>query len=309
MNNKKTHHPNYQHLIPVTQPQNMSKFDQFIEDFDKTLNKDTSTISTLSSPTDPQPPDMDLKPLSPIPPGTPNPQQQHQRTTSQSTPTKPRKNSVSSHPLSPNPSSARKKGLNLNIAMSKNSTPKRVTSGTDMNEVLRKMASSEMKIVELKDELKLLQGRIAREEEELNRLRSKVARNLNNVPKPKKSEELLKEKRENGKENGDGKESYWSKPLTMLNQFDQMLQNEMEKLNKDQKEKDDVLKSVSNSLWSFVSDVKQGLMGDDDQEKILKMKEAQGRKIVDKSIEDESDDEKGKELIDFGDDDDRGKEN
>lgn len=279
----------------------MSKFDQFIEDFDKTLNKDTSTISTLSSPTNPQPEAMEDQPV----PGTPNlsvstsQQQQHQRTASQSlTPTKQRRNSVSSHPLSPNPSSARKKGLNLNIAMSKGSTPRK--EHTDMNEVLRKMASSEMKIIELKDELKLLQGRITKEEEELTRLRNKVARNLNKVPKVQKDrsspEKLGHKDLKNGTGvNGkDGKESYWTKPLTILNQFDQMLQNEFEKLGKDQSEKDDMLKGMSNSLWSFVSDVKQGLLGDEDRPQKMKQDEQQN----------ELNDSNEEELIDFGDDED-----
>jgi hypothetical protein len=80
-----------------------------------------------------------------------------------------------------------------------------------------------------------------------------------------------------------------------LNQFDQILQNEIEKLNREafptqsirqhpaealneqdeisrsgnnnkspiSSRQDDVLNSVSNSLWSFMSDVKHGLLGDD----------------------------------------------
>lgn len=325
----------------------MSKFDQFIEDFDKTLNKDTSTIKTLTSPTTPPMETGSLAPsISNNELGTPA--SSHQRTTStstsasQSTPTKPRASSVSLHPLSPNANnngSARKKGLNLNIAMgSRGSTPRKITSTNtpakksinnnentikegeggelqgDMSDVLRKMASSEMKIIELKDELRLLQKKIQVEEEELAQLRSKVAWNLNHQSKPKKQGVLKKDIIEKNEDVKNEKGSYWSKPMTLLNQFDQMLQTEFEKLGKDQTEKDnDVLKGVSNSLWSFVSDVKSGLMGDEDFQNVGSQHAVMKKRIKNnnkdgggdkksKNIDEDEDDEQenGKELVDFG---------
>lgn len=320
----------------------MSKFDQFIEDFDKTLNKDTSTIKTLTSPTTPP---MESGVLAPSISNEMTFGSSHQRTTStsttasQSTPTKPRASSVSLHPLSPNTNtsnnngSARKKGLNLNIAMgSRSSTPRKTTTTTatntpakkiintsntikegeggelegDMSDVLRKMASSEMKIIELKDELRLLQKKIQVEEEELAQLRSKVAWNLNHQSKPKKAISKKETNIEDGKNEKTG--SYWSKPMTLLNQFDQMLQTEFEKLGKDQTEKDsDVLKGVSNSLWSFVSDVKSGLMGDEDFHSVgqqtavkKKLKNKNGDNKTGQEDNDDEDDEKGRELVDFG---------
>lgn len=73
------------------------------------------------------------------------------------------------------------------------------------------------------------------------------------------------------------KESMWTRPLSFLNQFDQLIQHELEKkLNWDDvaspektptsetpgnKPAEDVFGNVSSSLWNFVSDVKTGLLG------------------------------------------------
>lgn len=73
----------------------------------------------------------------------------------------------------------------------------------------------------------------------------------------------------------DNKQSMWSKPLALFNQVDQIIQQELERtLNWDEpptpveetEENKEGDKSVSKSLWSFVSDLKTGLLGIEEEE-------------------------------------------
>lgn len=73
----------------------------------------------------------------------------------------------------------------------------------------------------------------------------------------------------------DNKQSMWSKPLALFNQVDQIIQQELERtLNWDEpptpvaetEENQEGDKSVSKSLWSFVSDLKTGLLGIEEEE-------------------------------------------
>jgi hypothetical protein len=183
---------------------------------------------------------------------------------------------------------------------------------SDFSDSLRELALKEMKIIELKDQMKLLQQRINTEEEELKILKSKVGHNLKDLSPAQNTlspsyatanrsrqgsspsrQSIATQNTET--ENNSKRQSVWSKPINILNQFDQILQNEIEKLNREafptqsirqhpaealneqdeisrsgnnnkspiSSRQDDVLNSVSNSLWSFMSDVKHGLLGDD----------------------------------------------
>ncbi|CCH46471.1 putative tyrosine-protein kinase kin-25 [Wickerhamomyces ciferrii] len=343
----------------------MSKFDQFIQDFDKSINKDTSTISTLSSPTESQF-DHDLinnthddHELNSINPSTPNLNINtafKQQQTHAITPTKSHKNSVSYHPLSPisvssgnmgingtttTNGNSRKKGLNLNI-MSSKTTPKKPTqprqssniqnqneSEKDMNNILRKMASSEIKIIELKDELKLIQLKIQKEQDDLNKLKTQMIENLNKPNeiknksrsnsspfehKPSSSNSSIHsqqqpnqqqvppvqpiQKQQSQSQTNESTQSYWTKPMNLLNQFDQLLQNEFEKLGKDNiqnNNNEDVLKGVSNSLWGFLGDVKSGLMGEEGQSQQTQQSRQSG-KLGGRVKEEEHDSDESEDL-------------
>lgn len=187
-----------------------------------------------------------------------------------------------------------------NSSLSSHSSVVQDLKNNDFNDSLRELALKEMKIIELKDQLKLIQQKIDKEENELKALKLKIGSNFNSPiqnqtnqtnnnslqhKSPEKDTPLISnnDKEEKAKK----RQSVWSKPINFLNQFDQILQNEIERLNREAfpsqnirqhpaetlNENDelntepsnskDVLNTVSNSLWSFVSDVKHGLLGDD----------------------------------------------
>ncbi|KAH3676392.1 hypothetical protein WICMUC_002023 [Wickerhamomyces mucosus] len=361
-----------------------TKFDEFIEDFDKTLNKDTSTLRTISSQTSPlNHMDLDSSPLITeqhvvIPLSHESNDEKESQFKDNvglispilSTPTKSNRNSITldKQPLVlsgkdkhsstktvkladkllkeqhqqegketvelKGPSSLKKRGFNLNIAINgkqnkskkeldglrspskgfdinssiqvahqqqqlppklrmRSDSLKTLEQNEDLNDSLRQLALKEMKIIELKDELKLINIKLEQEQLELTELRNKIGNNLykdikiNNSPsKTSKFDNLAqKDYKDNETDKFSKNDSYWAKPINFLNQFDQILQNEFEKLNhleqhivpeeandenkdhnKERKGADDVLNSVSNSIWSFVSDVKSGLLGEDDEE-------------------------------------------
>lgn len=201
------------------------------------------------------------------------------------------------------------------VASSVVSTPKTNANTTldptdDINESLRLLALKETKILELKDELKLLQQRIHYEELDLKKLKQQVQKNLyrdlspNNshanttlssvststtsTPILNKTGDALIDTTTSFKSKDAPQhrekhlkpQSVWSKPINLFNQFDQMIQNEFEKISKfDYDEEGDetsakeiknlfdnqksVTEEVTSSLWSFVSDVKQNLLGDE----------------------------------------------
>jgi hypothetical protein len=310
------------------------KFDRFIEDFDKSLNTDTSTLKTIglhkTTPTS-------ASPTSPL----------------LTTPTKARRNSISPdeaplkhssdllHSDKNGDSSVRpvkltselrrsatmgglsakaglsnqpsRRGLNLGLNLSvkqqrktsdrikspesratspvnhdvfltPNRTMNNVTSQErtrrrtnssaseydELNDSLRILAAKEMRVIELREKFKNIQQELDREESELKALKNKIGntiqKDLSPAPAAMKTNTPLKKGSEQKKE------SIWSKPVSFLNQFDQILQNEIEKLNKEgfkgttstrDNSSDDVINTVSNSLWTFMSDVKHGLLGDE----------------------------------------------
>lgn len=332
-----------------------AKFDRFIEDFDKSLNTDTSTYKTIAlyKP-------ADTTPTSPVP-----------TSPLLTTPTKARRNSISPDdaPLQAHIGSAvnedgvkpvklstgitrsntmgglsrvagldgnnggiarqpSRRGLNLgiNVAMKQQGKPpsrmsspesnaglvkvpllkpeatllspdmkpamhsdnersrRRTNSSTseydDLNESLRVLAAKEMRVVELREKMKMIQQELDKEEQELTKLRNKVENtihkdHLSPSGTPNAHNRNKQALSQHTKKNQASKnDSIWSKPVSLLNQFDQILQNEIERLNKDgftgSKAEttgggsEDMLNSVSSSLWTFVSDVKQGLLGEEE---------------------------------------------
>lgn len=143
----------------------------------------------------------------------------------------------------------------------------------ELNGSLRTLAAKEMRVTELRDKLKMIQQELDIEEAELEKLRGTIGSTIYREMSPNPSNGKVVPHMA-AKDVQTKKESIWSKPVSFLNQFDQILQNEIEKLNKDAyttstkhstaSTSDDMLNSVSNSLWNFVSDVKHGLLGEEE---------------------------------------------
>lgn len=244
----------------------------------------------------------------------------------------------------------------------RSSSIKQLEENEAFSNALRELAAKEMRIFEIKSEIKLLTETLGREQDDLARLRNEISTNLHKDLSSMKSpppKPILKElpatpinhtlvtstpqkdipsidtsiaataamtttatepsepnqrtitPREPTSSNVPAKEvktsrrisQYWSKPINFINQFDQILQNEFEKLNtstgnlsvtedeadqqsllstgtpsahnspmkqdRERSKTDDVLKNVSNSIWSFMSDVKSGLLGEEENAMVL----------------------------------------
>ncbi|SCU99977.1 LAMI_0G02080g1_1 [Lachancea mirantina] len=172
-------------------------------------------------------------------------------------------------------------------------------SEPDVSTLLQVLASKEQELLEAKRRIEELKKSLFQEEHgvqarqrELQDLKRRVSlaliENEAKVPTPKAP--LPADSSESGKiatqgtPNDDSaqKESVWSKPLSLFNQFDQLIQHELEKKlhwddveggsNSPQKDSasgnnaqpqvpDDVMGNVSTSLWNFVTDMKAGLLG------------------------------------------------
>ena len=166
------------------------------------------------------------------------------------------------------------------------------TDFDELSDTFRMLATKEMRIVELKEQMKRIQRELELEEAELKKLKTEIGNTIQkDMSSPSVSQKTIREdpaeaqaasvKQDHSlpsqvkplQSSVSKRTSIWSKPVNFLNQFDQLLQNEIEKLNKDSfgssttsTKDEDMLNTVSSSLWTFVSDVKQGLMGDYDTE-------------------------------------------
>lgn len=174
---------------------------------------------------------------------------------------------------------------------------------------LQNLANKELEILESKRRIEELRKKLSLEElayekkvEELKELKSQVSNNLqvNTLSPPaRKQEEPLKEANVSNGTSG----SVWSKPLAFFNQFDQIIQHELERsLHWDETPEDKIMRpepyegatgvqhkqlrqqsvqghqssfdssdddktnNNNKNLWSFLSDVKTGLMGIEEEE-------------------------------------------
>ncbi|CEP62163.1 Tda11p LALA0_S04e09274g [Lachancea lanzarotensis] len=168
-------------------------------------------------------------------------------------------------------------------------------SGSSVSSLLQLLANKELELLETKRKIEELRKGLINEEaqlqlqtQQLQDLKNQVGRtvyagvddhkNVKNGRGPSNLVQPSQSAVEEPSQSVSNRESMWSKPLTFFNQFDQLIQHELEKkLHWDEvpsptktpvrqtdpgsKPSDDVLENVSSSLWSFVSDVKTGLMG------------------------------------------------
>ncbi|SCU94354.1 LAFA_0F21330g1_1 [Lachancea sp. 'fantastica'] len=179
--------------------------------------------------------------------------------------------------------------------------PQTEVGAVSVNSLLQLLASKELELLETKRKIEELRRGLGHEEaqlqlqaQQLQDLKNQVGRtvyagvddhkNMRNSRKapntsnPPQQASVHPSVAEDSSHSMANKESMWSKPLTFFNQFDQLIQHELEKkLHWDEvpsptqtpvreaesgvKPSEDVLGNVSSSLWSFVSDVKTGLMG------------------------------------------------
>ncbi|SCV02283.1 LANO_0F16490g1_1 [Lachancea nothofagi CBS 11611] len=195
----------------------------------------------------------------------------------------------------------------------------------DVNTLLQQLANKELELLETKHKIEELKKSLHQEEtqlrsqtHQLHDLKTQVEVTLNNgidehkhggglqslqmYTQPSSNSSLPDAKRTPSK-----RESVWSKPLTLFNQFDQLIQHELEKkLNWDEytspekaqpmaseqvtpKPADDVLGNVSSSLWNFVSDVRTGLMGiNEEPEEEDKVRHTQHRKQDQQQVKSET---------------------
>ncbi|CAR21854.1 Tda11p [Lachancea thermotolerans CBS 6340] len=201
----------------------------------------------------------------------------------------------------------------------------------DVNALLQLLANKELELLETKHKIEELKKTLTQEEKallrqthELQDLKTQVGKALNSgideqIQQQSQSSHHSPNQRSlavptshtPGNESRPAhakKESVWTKPLSFLNQFDQLIQHELEKkLNWDDvaspektpgaesgtlsgrsaspasynngnsnnnnnnnsnrgRPNEDVLGNMSSSLWSFVSDVKTGLLGINEEE-------------------------------------------
>ncbi|QLL30292.1 hypothetical protein HG536_0A01090 [Torulaspora globosa] len=190
------------------------------------------------------------------------------------------------------------------------------TADTDvmMSTLLQNLANKELEILDAKQRIEELKKQLASEDilyqerlKDLQELKEKVtnhfhkATNNNTSPtvdrvkKDLKGDEQAKKRQGHGSNHPvkdtvasndvparENRPSVWSKSLAIFNQFDQIIQNELERSlhweeqsgtaaqQKGGQESDDEVRSgkqneetisVTKSLWSFVSDMKYGLLG------------------------------------------------
>ncbi|CUS24872.1 LAQU0S21e00364g1_1 [Lachancea quebecensis] len=204
----------------------------------------------------------------------------------------------------------------------------------DVNALLQLLANKELELLETKHKIEELKKTLTQEEKallrqthELQDLKTQVSKTLNSGideqkqqqnhsshHSPNQSSLAVPTSHTSSNESRPTqakKESVWTKPLSFLNQFDQLIQHELEKkLNWDEvaspektpgaesgalpgrsaspasqynssiannnsnninnnnwgRSNEDVLGNMSSSLWSFVSDVKTGLLGINEEE-------------------------------------------
>ncbi|CDR41196.1 CYFA0S06e03686g1_1 [Cyberlindnera fabianii] len=146
-----------------------------------------------------------------------------------------------------------------------------VSEYDDVDDSLRMLAAKEMKVAEMKHKLKMLQQEIDFEEQELKKLRDKVGNTIYKGISPQHNHTKILAKSNASSSNTpkndpSKKESIWTRPVNFLNQFDQLLQTEIERINKEgfKHPNEAAADSQSGGFWSFVNEVKQGLLGEDD---------------------------------------------
>lgn len=178
-----------------------------------------------------------------------------------------------------------KKGINLNLAVSsrvKQEPSKPAKPVGDLSESLRLLASKEMEALDVKEQIRNLTIRHKSMERETLQLRRKVEKQLfdqvTKAPKIKMkpsrnsvqstsdnplqvpSEEDLAEHK--SQEHKSWADSLLSKPLHFMQQFDNLLQSEFEKVpypnaddvSEDHSKSSELMHSVSRTLWSFLGD-------------------------------------------------------
>ncbi|SCU88809.1 LAME_0E01222g1_1 [Lachancea meyersii CBS 8951] len=175
-------------------------------------------------------------------------------------------------------------------------------AGESVNSLLQLLANKELELLETKRKIDELRKGLNQEEahlqlqtQQLQDLKTQVGKTVYNGMDDHKYTKTVQSAAQPSQSKKSGpttletprlssnRESMWSKPLTFFNQFDQLIQHELEKKlhwdevplpkkpsNAEQephsKPSDDVLGNVSSSLWSFVSDVRSGLMGINEEE-------------------------------------------
>lgn len=182
-----------------------------------------------------------------------------------------------------------KKGINLNLAVSskeKVEPPKPEKPVSDLSESLRLLASKEMEALDVKEQIRSLTKRHRLMEKEMQQLRRKVETQLfdqvTKAPKIKMkpsrsslrstsdnplqvpSEESIVHQEEH--ESKSWADSLLTKPLHFMQQFDSLLQSEFEKVpypnpgetSEDHSKTNEIIHSVSRTLWSFLGDGEAG---------------------------------------------------
>lgn len=152
----------------------------------------------------------------------------------------------------------------------------------------RKLASKEREILELNNKVKEMLIRKTELDSQLNQLKSDIQSELiNNITEPHlKSPTKVKKlplKSMGSLENPlESQDSWFNTPLGFIQKFDNMVSQELDKLNlsddpahrsindpiKSIADNSDVLNKVSNKLWSFVNDIKSNLLLDEDKKLI-----------------------------------------